>query len=120
MRDHSTGRILDARYESEGLEKGFHTLNVIKTNKHRLAVTSPPDLEVPKFKLGGFYFKLVQLALRSGGREQTQRAFSEAISHSTSVKRKRGLQLLKGVYWLFGPRLASSLFTTYSELRGGR
>jgi hypothetical protein len=120
MRDHSKGRILDARYESEGLDKGFHTLDVIKTNKQRLAAASPSDLEVPEFNLGGFYFKLVQLALRTGCREKTERAFREAIAHTTSVKRKRALQLLKGVYWLFGPHLASSLFTTYSKLRGGR
>jgi glycosyltransferase involved in cell wall biosynthesis len=120
MRSHSTGRIMDSRYESDGLEKGFHTLDIIKRNRERLLAAQAPYLKAPVFNFGGFYFKLLQLALRAGDHDQIERAFREAREHAKSIKRKRGIRLLKDLHWAFGRRLASLAFTLYSMLRGAR
>jgi glycosyltransferase involved in cell wall biosynthesis len=113
MRFHDTGRILDARYQGDGIDKGLHTLRVLE---HEAAELNPSDIP-DGFGLGGWYFKLMQTGLRVGGHSRMEEVFAGVIDHSKSKYRRLATRLLRGLYQVLGPEITHSVFQVYRKIR---
>jgi glycosyltransferase involved in cell wall biosynthesis len=116
MRAHDTGRILDAKHNSAGINKGLHTLRVIERQVDELDVEAIPN----NFSLDGLYFHLLQLGLEAGGHEQLSTLFDGVVVHSTSKYRRHAVRLLEAVCNIVGPKFTGLVLRTYSNLRGAR
>lgn len=113
MRSHDTGRIMDARFEAAGIDKGLHSLHVIEETLAK----GDPGAD-PRFNIGGFYFKLVRLGLEKGRPAQIEDALRGAIAHSAHPRRG-ALRVLKWLYRAFGAGVTRRLLDRYVRLRTG-
>jgi len=113
MRDHTTGRIMDARHNPAGIEKGFHTLSVIE--RHFEALSSEHE---PRFNPEGFYFKILHLSLEAGTDTQVEQALDCSLVYATSTTRRLGIHTLRAMYRCIGTRMTNTLLRTYRKMRG--
>jgi hypothetical protein len=114
-RGHDDGRIIDARFRTEGISQGLHTLNVIEETAEQLDIASLP-VEV---NLRGRYFQLARKALEFGTTDQVETTLQKAIQHSDPGFDTKTLQFLRAIYFLTGSKIAWHLLKTYSRIRGG-
>jgi len=112
-RGHNDGRILDARFDTEGISQGLHTLEVIEESAKHVGV----DLLPVKVNLRGRYFQLARKALDFGTKEQVDVTLQKAIEHSEPGFDTRTLQFLQAVHLLAGQKAACLLLNTYSKIR---
>jgi glycosyltransferase involved in cell wall biosynthesis len=113
-RGHDEGRIINARFESEGVSRGIHTVEVMQGVANDMEIDS---LRV-NLNLRGLYFQLAREALKSGTNSQVELTLRRAIRNSNSGFDSISLELLYSVYRVLGKRSAHHLLRAYSHLRG--
>jgi hypothetical protein len=114
MRSHDTGRILDAKRDADGIDKGLHTLRVIENEAGRLDAENVPE----NYRLDGLYLHLLQLSLDTGGHKQMGEIFDGVARHGKNQFRRYAVRSLQALYNALGPSVAGFSLRTYSSLRG--
>lgn len=114
MRSHDTGRILDAKRDTDGIDKGLHTLRVIENEAGRLDAENIPE----NYRLDGLYLHLLQLGLETGGHEQISEIFDGVARHGKNRFRQYAVRGLEVLHDALGPRVAGFVLQAYSRLRG--
>jgi hypothetical protein len=116
MRSHDTGRILDAKHNAEGIDKGLHTLRVIESEAEQLNPKAIPE----NHSLDGLYLHLLQLGLEAGGHDRMDEVFDGVVRHTRNSFRAYAVRALEAVHDTLGPEVAGFFLRTYSSLRGAR
>jgi hypothetical protein len=113
MRSHDTGRILDAKRNADGIDKGLHTLRVIEREAEQLDSEAIPE----NFGLDGLYLNLLQLGLETGGYKRMEELFDGVARHGKNSFRAYAVRALEALHDTFGPGVAGFFLRSYSSLR---
>lgn len=115
LREHNAGKIGDRARSADATQICLRTLSAIDRVISE-AEEPCPGLHEAAFRL---YLSVLSHAFRTGENEHIKRCFRGARVHCTSATRRCRVEVLEGIYDLFGPRGARIIQEAYSMLKTG-